>query len=114
MPTNRQRAIWADDALSTFRNATGCDHADSLGDLLCDLMHWADAHNFDFSSALARAEGHYAEEIAEEPTLIVAAQEALDYLTDHAIDLEAEPEELLADLRIRLADAIAAAQLIVS
>ena len=44
------------------------------------------------------------------PELLAAAQAALEYLTDHAIDLEGEPEELLARIRIDLADAIAKAK----
>jgi hypothetical protein len=42
--------------------------------------------------------------------LLDAAQAALDYLTDHAIDLEGEPEEILVGLRNDLADAIAKAK----
>jgi hypothetical protein len=42
--------------------------------------------------------------------LLDAAQAALNYLTDHAIDLEGEPEELLAGIRVDLADAIAKAK----
>ncbi len=42
--------------------------------------------------------------------LLEAGQAALDYLTDHAIDLEGEPEQFLARIRIDLADAIAKAK----
>jgi hypothetical protein len=63
--TNRDRAEWAAAALRHFQSLTGTEHADSLGDLLCDLMHFADANNFDFKAALARARGHYAEEFFE-------------------------------------------------
>jgi hypothetical protein len=66
MPTNLYRARWADQAINVFRDATGCDHEDSLGDLLTDLLHWADASNFDFEAALDRARHHYDAEIAEE------------------------------------------------
>jgi hypothetical protein len=65
MPTNLDRADWADKAIRAFRAETGSDHEDSLGDLLTDLMHWADTRNFDFAAALDRARGHYAAEIAE-------------------------------------------------
>jgi hypothetical protein len=34
---------------------TRCDCEDSLGDLLCDLMHWADKCDFDFVAALQQA-----------------------------------------------------------
>jgi len=63
--TNLDRAASADQALRAFRDLTGCDHEDSLGDLLCDLMHWAAAKNFDFEAALERAYGHHAAEIGE-------------------------------------------------
>jgi hypothetical protein len=63
--TNKDRAEWAAAALRHFQSLTGTDHAASLGDLLCDLMHFADANNFDFKAALDRARGHYAEEFFE-------------------------------------------------
>ena len=66
MITNLDRANWADKAILAFREQTGCDHDDSLGDLLCDLMHWAIVRNFDFDAALGRARHHYAEECEEE------------------------------------------------
>ena len=66
MVTNLDRANWADKAILAFRGQTGCEHADSLGDLLCDLMHWADASNFDFDFALDCARQHYEEERDEE------------------------------------------------
>jgi hypothetical protein len=55
MITNLDRANWADKAILAFREQTGCDHEDSLGDLLGDLMHWAAVRNFDFDAALDRA-----------------------------------------------------------
>ena len=64
-PSNLDRAAWADAAIRIFRDRTGCDHEDGLGDLLCDLMHWADASKFDFDAALDRARFHYAAEIEE-------------------------------------------------
>ncbi|MFZ0210681.1 MAG: hypothetical protein WAL59_32035 [Roseiarcus sp.] len=64
-PSNLDRAAWADAALHVFRTKTGCDPEDSLGDLLCDLMHWADKSNFDFDAALFRARDHYLAEIEE-------------------------------------------------
>ncbi|HTV87580.1 MAG TPA: hypothetical protein VME41_01055, partial [Stellaceae bacterium] len=59
---NGDRAEWAAAALRHFQCITGTDYEDSLGDLLGDLMHWADRNNFDFDAALARAQGHYAAE----------------------------------------------------
>jgi hypothetical protein len=62
---NGDRAAWAAAALRQFQCATGCDYEDSLGDLLCDLMHCSDRDNFDFEAALSRARGHYEAEIEE-------------------------------------------------
>jgi hypothetical protein len=109
---NADRAEWAAAALRHFRCSTGTDYEDALGDLLCDLMHWSDRSNFDFELALDRARGNYQAETEGEDAgeLLAATQAALDYLTDHAIDLEGEPEEILAGLRIDLADAIAKAK----
>ena len=64
--TNCDRAEWARKALEVFRRETKCDYEDSLGDLLCDLMHLSDFHKFDFEAALIRAHAHYAEEKAED------------------------------------------------
>lgn len=63
--TNLQRAVWAATALITFREETGCDFEDVLGDLLCDLMHWAVIARFDFEAALQRARDHFQQEVAE-------------------------------------------------
>ena len=64
---NDSRALWADAAIRTFRHETGTDLEDSLGDLLCDLMHWADRYDFDFEDMLNRAGDHYAEETGQMP-----------------------------------------------
>ena len=74
MTTNLDRANWADKAIRIFREATGCDHEDSLGDLLTDMIHWAEARNFDFEAALDRARDHYQAEIVEEAETKAAAQ----------------------------------------
>lgn len=63
--TNLASVLQAATALAAFRQETGSDREDSLGDLLCDLMHWADVHNFDFEAALFRARCHYREERTE-------------------------------------------------
>jgi hypothetical protein len=65
-PSNLDRAAWADEAIRTFRERTGCDHEDALADLLADLMHWADARDFTFERELARAIEHHDAELAEE------------------------------------------------
>jgi len=63
--TNKDRAQWAAEALRKFMALSDTTHDESLGDLLCDLMHFADDNNFDFKAALNRARGHYAEEYFE-------------------------------------------------
>ena len=59
---NDARAEWADEAIKTFVKRTGTDFEDSLGDLLCDLMHWSDRNNFDFNNKLEWAKDCYVEE----------------------------------------------------
>jgi hypothetical protein len=58
-PTNAARVASADAALLAYRTRTRCDAEDSLGDLLCDLMHWADKYGFAFNEAFERAHNHY-------------------------------------------------------
>jgi hypothetical protein len=65
-PTNSARAQWADEAVRVFMTRTDCDQEDCLGDLLCDLMHWADKCQFDFTAAFHRACDHYVAERIEE------------------------------------------------
>ena len=60
---NDARADWAGAALSAFMQETGTDEEDALGDLLADLMHWADRNGYEFDAALDRARGHYEAEI---------------------------------------------------
>jgi hypothetical protein len=90
MITNLERANWADKAVIAFREQTGCDYEDSLGDLLCDLMHWANARNFDFDAALDRARVIYEEERDEEsstaclPESVQALVDALEQQTEAA------------------------------
>lgn len=59
---NDSRAEWAEEALQTFMTRTGTDREDALGDLLSDLMHWADRNGTDFKAALRTADAHYHEE----------------------------------------------------
>jgi hypothetical protein len=68
--TNKDRAEWARNALEGFRRETKCDYEDSLSDLLRDLMHFGDVHNFDFEAALTSARDGYAEERADERTWV--------------------------------------------
>jgi hypothetical protein len=87
--TNADRAKWAGSALQRFRKTTGADHEDALGDLLCDLMHWSDANNFDFGLALSRARGHYAGEIveADESLGIISIKWSIDDVKEVRPDL---------------------------
>jgi hypothetical protein len=64
---NDDRAEWAHEAIIGFMKRTGTDFQDSLGDLLCDLMHWSDRAGFDFQIALDRAHAHYTEETGGMP-----------------------------------------------
>jgi len=64
---NDARAEWADEAIKTFIKRTGTDFEDSLGDLLCDLMHWSDRNGIDFNTMLERAQDHYREETGQMP-----------------------------------------------
>jgi hypothetical protein len=64
-PTLAECAGSADEALKAFIARTGCDCEDSLADLLCDLMHWADKCQLSFAEALYLARHHYCAELAK-------------------------------------------------
>jgi len=95
MITNLDRANWADKAIMAFREETYCDHDESLGDLLCDLMHWADATNFDFDAALDRARHNYQAERDEESST-TCLPEAVQDLVD-ALEQQTEAARALID-----------------
>ncbi len=67
-PTNRDRSFWAKCALDSFAKLTNstaelrAETREVLTDLLADLMHYCDARQVDFASALERARRHYVEE----------------------------------------------------
>lgn len=63
---NDDRAVWAEVALAAFATETGCDQADALPDLLCDLLHWCDRTGVSFAAELERARLHYAAETTNE------------------------------------------------
>jgi hypothetical protein len=65
---NDDRAAWAEVALAAFAAETGCDRAEALPDLLCDLMHQCDRTGVSFAAELGRARWHYATETADQPT----------------------------------------------
>jgi hypothetical protein len=70
MPTNAERAAWALEACETFADATGLSVEDELptviGDLIANLLHFADQEDMCVESLLARAKMHYDAEITEE------------------------------------------------
>lgn len=62
---NAERAAWAHVAIRAFEGVTGADDGiETVGDLLCDLMHWCDRHGVDFKDALASAQSNYRDETA--------------------------------------------------
>lgn len=61
-PNNLQRALSADTAIRSFIECTQCELEDSLGDLLCDLMHWSAIVHFEFDAALHRARAQFEDE----------------------------------------------------
>jgi hypothetical protein len=65
---NDARASWADIAIYAFRDKTRCEPEETLGDLLCDLMHWADRNGEDFAGRLEGALQNYEAETAPEPS----------------------------------------------
>lgn len=82
-PDNNDRADFANDAVSAYFERTrlsdpypadigALDDDDRealtevLGDLLCDLRHWADVTGIDFDDASETGEGNYVEEFREE------------------------------------------------
>jgi len=102
--TNVDRTAWAGSALKHFQSLTGADHEDALGDLLCDLMHWASANNFDFDAAMCRARCHYQAEIPEAAELpdTIAIQWNVEDVQSVRSDLTADQcREVLAEVRDR-------------
>lgn len=68
-PTNNLRAMWANDALSTFVNEVGDSGDDETNtlDLLIGLRHLADAQQWDIESLWKRSRRTYRDEISEQP-----------------------------------------------
>lgn len=65
---NDERAEYAAAAIRAFQHQTQTDDDDALGDLLCDLQHFADREGYDFKKMLERAAMHYEAETRAEPT----------------------------------------------
>ncbi|WP_027859702.1 hypothetical protein [Marinobacterium jannaschii] len=70
--TNEVRAEWARNALEYFASLSRDnpeDREDSVGDLLCNLMHYAKEEGIDFESELANGRALYEDEVAFEEQL---------------------------------------------
>lgn len=76
MPTNQDRAAWAETALGAFtgevrhdgklfRDLLHSDREDMIGDLICDLLHYADQQGFDPGLILSDAENMFEAEKAD-------------------------------------------------
>jgi hypothetical protein len=65
-PASTERAASADAALEAYMTRTSCDCEECLGDLLRDLMFWAEKARLDFGKALRRAHFEYAVYAADE------------------------------------------------
>jgi hypothetical protein len=90
--TNEDRAEWAADALRHIESATGTDYADSLSDLLCDLLHWSDRESVNFQEALDTAYIHYEAECQEEE---FSKQNPKDYETSSVLNVSSGRSTLL-------------------
>jgi hypothetical protein len=84
--TNAHRAKWAEAAVNVYLQHTRCQHEDSLGDLLCDLMHWSHREGFDFDLALSRAKGQFEDEHFDEEAVAVTL--AAPALHDALLDIK--------------------------
>jgi len=73
--TNNDRAAWAQVAIDAYQDATGTDDESALGDLLCDLRHWAKRADYDFDEYSARGLMHFEAEVEEEEDRRVAVDE---------------------------------------
>jgi hypothetical protein len=90
--TNNDRAEWAGAALRYFQSITGTDD-EALPDLLCDLLHWCDRANVNFSSSLEQARENYETETSFMATFHTPAGIATELF--HA----ASPEDALQRVR---------------
>jgi len=81
MSTNKKRAAWAEACLDLFADQTGTDTPeDSIGDLICNLGHYANREGLDFIQLVKNGLGHWhLEQIDEEsldqmPTVSITIQ----------------------------------------
>lgn len=71
IPTNEDRAGWAQVAVDAFAAETNMDAAGEdmqtvMGDLLADLMHLCQQNDIDFERILATGKMHFEAELEEE------------------------------------------------
>lgn len=57
-----KRAGWAELALKTFAQATGCDLESAVADLIADMAHFCDRHGMSISREIDHARGMYSDE----------------------------------------------------
>lgn len=71
-PNNADRAAWAENALEVFtvgrypRNLDRDDLETAVGDLIADLLHYANWKGFETDEILRSATFHFEAELAEE------------------------------------------------
>lgn len=122
-PTNAQRAQWAKNALAVFTSETySGDHPDTMhpgdletaiGDLICDLLHFARYQpRMDAGAIHAHALGMFEQELAEGSNSAKPVPDWLDALLDikrmagKSGDHEADPFALLDLIADRVRAAI--------
>lgn len=66
MPTNSDRAAWAQAALDAFQSVCRTDDQDAIKDLVCDLLHLARQRGENTDSIFGGAELHFNAEVDEE------------------------------------------------
>ena len=60
MSTNLKRAAWAKACISLFADMTGTENDEqSIGDLICNLGHYAQRRNLDFLQLVQTGIGHW-------------------------------------------------------
>lgn len=125
-PTNLERAHWAKNALAVFTTETySGDHPDSMhaddleaaiGDLICDLLHFANYHpRLDATEIHEHARAMFEQELAEEkcnssPAEPLDALFRIKHLAEKSGDHETDPDTLLDLIAHEARNAIAKAK----
>lgn len=78
-------------------------HIESADRRICEVRYASNGDTGWTSEANAKL-------IAAAPQLLAAAKRALEYLTDHGLDLDGHEEEIVAGIRAELDDAITKAK----